>query len=659
MSAAAPDLFAGGEPDAPRDSDLDVAGLERRMAATWADRPGFLGWLMSVDHKSIARRYLVTAFVFLLLAGGLAMVMRLQLLQPEGRVLGPDLYNQFFTMHGTTMMFLFAVPVMEGVMIFLVPLMVGSRIIAFPRLNAFSYWLYLFGGVMLWAAFAMDVGPDVGWFAYPPLSGPEFGAGKRPDYWAQMITFTEISALAVAVEIVVTVLKLRAPGMSLDRMPIFVWAALVTSLMIICSMPSIVLASSFLLSDRLVGTHFYNYGEGGDLLLYQHLFWYFAHPEVYIIFLPGLGMLAQIIETFSRRPIFGYPAIVLALIGNGVLSFGLWVHHMFATGLPRLGNSFFTASSMAIAVPTGLTIFCWIATIASGAVRLTVPMLWVIAFFLIFIFGGLSGVMIASVPFDLQATDTYVIVSHIHLVLLGGAVAPLIGAAFYWFPKLTGRMLDERLGIAQFVLFVAGVLLSFGAMFVLGLAGMTRRIYTYPAGLGWDGLNALASVSSWVIGASFALFAFNILRAMARPATAPENPWNAPTLEWATASPPPTYNLPLVPRVGSRSPLWDDAYRLPVVTGLRTDRREVLVTTVADATPDLRDLAPDPSIWPLIAALATTGMFIGSIYTPWAVVWGAVPVGLALVAWLYPRRATDDLAAGRERTAPLAAEKPA
>ena len=650
--------FTGGEAG-PRDTGLEPAALERRLAATWGGPPGLLGWLMSVDHKSIGRRYLVTAFAFLILAGALAMVMRLQLLQPEGRVLGPDLYNQFFTMHGTVMMFLFAVPVMEGAMVYLVPLMVGTRIIAFPRLNAFSYWLYLFGGVMLWAAFLMNVGPDVGWFAYPPLSGPEYGPGKRADYWAQMITFTEISALAVAVELVVTILKLRAPGMSLDRMPVFVWASLVTSLMIILSMPAVVLSSTFLLSDRLVGTHFYNYAEGGDLLLFQHLYWYFAHPEVYIIFLPGIGMLAQIIETFSRRPVFGYPVIVLAIIGNGVLAFGLWVHHMFATGLPRLGDSFFTAASMAIAIPTGVTIFCWIATIASGAVRLAPPMLWSLAFFVLFVLGGLSGVMVASVPFDLQATDTYVIVSHIHFVLLGGAVAPLIGAAYYWFPKLTGRLLDERLGLIQLVLYVGGVLLAFGAMFALGLSGMTRRIYTYPAGMGWDGLNAAASVGSWLIGTSFALFAVNIARALARPAGAPANPWGAPTLEWATASPPPDHNFALVPAVESRSPLWQRCHgnALPVVTGLRTDRREVLVTTAVDAEPDLRDLAPEPSIWPLVTALATTALFVGSIYTPWAVAWGAPPVGLALVAWLWPRHRTAEARA--ERRAGQPKEEPA
>ena len=359
---------------------------------------------------------------------------------------GPTCYNMVFTMHGSNMMFLFAVPVMEAVAVYLVPLMVGTRNIAFPRLNAFSYWMYLGGGILLWTAFALDMGPDVGWFAYVPLSGPEYGAGKRADIWAQMITFTEVSALAVAVEIVVTVFKQRAPGMSLDRIPLFVWSMLVTSFIIILAMPAIMVASTSLILDRLVGTHFFNPAEGGDVLLWQHLFWFFGHPEVYIIFLPAVGMVSTIIATFSRRPVFGYLPLVLALIATGILAFGLWVHHMFATGLPRLGESFFTASSMAIAFPAGLQIFCWLATLWLGRPVLKVPLLFVLAFFVTFVIGGLTGVMVASVPFDTQVHDTYFVVAHFHYVLIGGAVFPLIGAIYYWFPKIIGRMMSERLG---------------------------------------------------------------------------------------------------------------------------------------------------------------------------------------------------------------------
>src|SRR4051812_25314505 len=382
---------------------------------------------------------MVTAFFFLCLAGLAAMLMRLQLARPDSRLVGPDLYNQLFTMHGTTMMFLFAVPVMEAFAVYLVPLMVGTRNIAFPRLNAFSYWVYLSGGIFLWVSFMLNIGPDAGWFAYVPLSGPEFAPGKRVDVWAQMITYTEVSALAVAVEIVVTVFKQRAPGMTLDRIPLFVWAMLVTAFCIIFAMPSVMIASTALILDRLVGTHFFNPAEGGDALLWQHLFWFFGHPEVYIIFLPATGMVSSILPAFTRRPVFGYTALVLALIAVGFLSFGLWVHHMFATGIPMLGAALFTASSMLIAVPNGIQIFCWLATIWTGQLVFKTPLLFVVAFIVTFVIGGLTGVMVASVPIDLQVHDTYFVVAHFHYVLIGGAVFPLVGAVYYWFPKIAGR----------------------------------------------------------------------------------------------------------------------------------------------------------------------------------------------------------------------------
>ena len=337
-----------------RDTDVERPLMERQLASVWSTPRGIFGALATVDHKIIGRRYIITAFVFLALGGILGMLIRLQLARPEARVLGPDRYDQVFTIHGANMMFLFAVPVMEAMGVYLVPLMVGTRNIAFPRLNAFSYWMYLAGGILLWAAFLLDMGPDIGWFAYVPLSGPQYGAGKRADMWAQMITFTEVAALAVAVEIVVTVFKQRAPGMSLDRIPLFVWSMLVTSFLVIGALPAIMVSSTSLILDRLVGTHFYNVAEGGDVLLWQHLFWFFGHPEVYIIFVPAVGMVSTIVATFARRPTFGYLPLVLAVIATGILAFGLWVHHMFTTGLPRLGESFFTASSMAIAVPNGI-----------------------------------------------------------------------------------------------------------------------------------------------------------------------------------------------------------------------------------------------------------------------------------------------------------------
>jgi cytochrome c oxidase subunit I+III len=364
-------------------------------------------------------------------AGILALLMRLQLARPESRFLGPDLYNQIFTMHGTTMMFLFAVPIMQGLGVYLIPLMVGTRNIAFARLVAFSYYLFLFGGIMLYAAFLLNIGPDVGWFSYVPLAGPEYGPGKRADFWAQMITFTELSSLSIAVALIVTIFQLRAPGMSLNRIPLFVWSILVMSMMVIFAMPSVMLASTMLLMDRLVGTHFFNPAEGGDALLWQHLFWFFGHPEVYIIFIPALGIVSSIIVTFSRRQIFGYTAIVLSLVSTAFMGFGLWVHHMFATDVPQLGQSFFTAASMMIAIPSGVQIFCWIATLWAGRPRLQTPLLFVIGFFFVFVLGGLTGVMLAAVPLDLQVHDTFFVVAHFHYVLIGGAVFPLFGGLYY------------------------------------------------------------------------------------------------------------------------------------------------------------------------------------------------------------------------------------
>ncbi len=612
-----------------------------RLERTWATPPGVWGWLSSVDHKQVGRRYIVTAFVFFLLAGLLALAMRMQLAGPEQTLLTPDRYNQIFTMHGTTMMFLFAVPVMEAFAIYLVPLMVGTRAIAFPRLNAFSYWVYLAGGVMLWVAFILNVGPDVGWFSYVPLAGPQFSPGKRTDFWAQMITFTEVAALAVAVEIIVTVFKQRAPGMSLNRIPLFVWGQLVTSFMVVFAMPAVMVSSSMLIMDRLIGTHFFNPAEGGDALLWQHLFWFFGHPEVYIIFLPATGFVSSILPTFARRPIFGYTALVLALVATGFLGFGLWVHHMFVTGLPHLGNSFYTAASMAIAVPSGIQIFCWLATLWDGRPRFATPLLFVIGFIVIFVLGGLSGVMLASVPIDSQVHDTYFVVAHFHYVLIGGAVFPLFGAVYYWFPKFTGRMLSERAGAWNFGLFFVGFNLAFFPMHILGLIGMPRRVYSYPAGLGWDELNLMATAGAVILAAGVLVFLGNVWHSLKHGLVADDNPWGAATLEWATASPPPSFNFVHIPVVTGSNPLWEEPDGPPVVGGLRVDQRELLLTSVVDAEPEVREPSPEPSIWPLLSAVAVTILFIGSIFTPWAVVWGSIPLAVGLIGWFWPKSAPN------------------
>ncbi|HEX2255958.1 MAG TPA: cbb3-type cytochrome c oxidase subunit I, partial [Afifellaceae bacterium] len=494
----------------------------------------------------------------------------------------------------------------------------------------------------IWVAFALNIGADTGWFSYVPLAGPEHSPGKRVDFWAQMVTFTEISALAVAVEIIVTTFKQRAPGMTLDRMPLFVWTQLVTSFVVLFAMPAVMVASSMLIMDRLIGTHFFNPAEGGDALLWQHLFWFFGHPEVYIIFLPATGFVSMIVVTFSRRPIFGYLPIVLALIATGFLSFGLWVHHMFTTGLPQLGASFFTASSMLIAVPTGIQIFCWIATLWGGRPVFATPLLFVIGFIVIFVIGGLTGVMLASVPIDLQVHDSYFVVAHFHYVLIGGAVFPLLGAVYYWFPKLTGRMMSETLGRWHFALAFIGFNLAFFPMHILGMQGMPRRVYTYVPETGWGDLNLLASAGAAVFVLSFLLFLVNVAASLRSGEIAGPNPWDAGTLEWATPSPPPPHNFDRIPFVTHREPLWSEREALPVVTGLPVDHRELVVTTVTHANPDLRESSPEPSIWPLLAALALGGTFIGAIFTPWAVLWGSLPIAVTLIGWFWPKGTKED-----------------
>jgi cytochrome c oxidase subunit I+III len=613
------------------------ARLRRELEATWYVPRGFVGWFKVVDHRTIGRRYIVTAFVFFLLAGVLAALMRIQLAMPENRFIGPDLYNQIFTVHGTAMMFLFAVPIMEAMGVYLVPLMVGARNIAFPRLNAFSYYVFLFGGVMLFTALLLNSGPDAGWFSYVPLAGPDYSPGKRADFWAQLITFTEVAALAVSVEIVATVFKLRAPGMTINRIPLFVWAMVVTAFMVIFAMPSVVTSSTLLLLDRLVGTHFYNPAEGGDALLWQHLFWFFGHPEVYIIFVPALGMISSIITTFTQRPVFGYNAMMLSVVATGFIGFAVWVHHMFATGLPQLGLAYFTAASMVISIPTGVQIFCWIASLWRGTPRFATPLLFVIGFFITFIIGGLSGVMLAVIPFDTQVHDTFFVVAHFHYVLIGGAVFPLIGGIYYWYPKMTGRLLSERLGRLNFWVLLIGFNVTFFPMHLLGIQGMPRRVYTYPAELGWGPLNMLSTAGAVLLIAGGALLIVNLVRSYVAGEVAGDNPWNADTLEWSTTSPPPVYNFLHIPIVEGQNALWDRSADRPVVVGIRSDCREVLVTGVMDAEPMHKTQFPEPTLWPFACAVVASAFFVGSIFTPWALPVAVVPLAITLIGWFWPK----------------------
>jgi cytochrome c oxidase subunit 1 len=631
--------------------------LERerqRLEETWRVPRGVVGWFMVADHRTIGIRYIVTAFVFFILAGILAALMRLQLAFPENGFLGPDRYNQIFTAHGLTMMFLFAVPVMEAMGVYLVPLMVGTRNIAFPRLNAFSYYMFLFGGILLFTALVTNTGPDTGWFSYVPLANSDYSPGKRVDVFNQLITYTELAALSVAVELVATIFKLRAPGMTLNRMPLFVWAMLVTSFMVIFAMPAVVSSSTFMLLDRVVGTHFYNPAEGGDAVLYQHLFWFFGHPEVYIIFLPALGMVSTIITTFTQRPTFGYIPLVVSLFTTAFVGFSVWVHHMFATGLPQLGLSFFTAASLIIVIPTAVQIFCWIAALWKGRPRFATPLLFVLGFLAIFVIGGLSGVTLASVPIDLQVHDTYYVVAHFHYVLIGGAVFPLLAGIYYWFPKMTGRMMSERLGVINFWTLFIGFNITFFPMHQLGLMGMPRRVYTYPEYMNWGVLNLVSSLGAVLLVAGGVLLLVNVTRSLRAGVLAGDNPWNADSLEWATSSPPPVYNFLEIPVVEGRHALWQRSVDPPVVTGIRSDKREVLVTDVMDADPTHKSQFPEPSIWPFLTAVVTAGILAGAIFTPWSVVYGAVPLFISLTGWFWPKRPPEE-----EIMEPLAPGDPA
>jgi cytochrome c oxidase subunit I+III len=620
----------------------------RKLATVWGQPPGFGGWLAQVNHRAIGVRYMVTSFVFFLIAGVEGLVMRLQLAQANLEVVGPETYNQLFTMHGTTMMFLFVVPFLEGLAIYVVPLMIGARDMAFPRLNAFGYWVFLISGVMLHWSFFTGTAPNSGWFNYVPLTGPGYSPGVNIDYWVTMVTFLEVAALVAAVELIVTIFKMRAPGMSLDRVPLFVWGVLVMSFMIIFAMPALVVASLMLALDRLAGAHFFNAAAGGDPLLWQHLFWFFGHPDVYIMLVPALGAISSIISASARRPVGGHRLLVISLVAIGFISFGLWVHHMYATGLPLMGLNFFVAASMMVTIPSGMQIFAWIATIWRGRLVMSTAFLFSVGFLVLFILGGITGVMVASAPFDWQAHDTFFVVGHFHYVLVGGVVFPIFASIYHWFPKITGRMLNERLGRWNFWLTFAGFNLVFFPMHILGLKGMPRRVYTYLPGLEWDGLNMLVTVGGFLMGLGVLLLVANVAACSLFGKPAGDNPWSADTLEWATSSPPPNYNFALPPVVSGRHPLWEE--RSPVaeddepalawrreLASAKGDRREVVITTLLDATPDHVLELPGPTVWPLWLALALTCAFLGAMVHPTLVVLGGVLTGVSLVGWHWPR----------------------
>ncbi|MBV9707337.1 MAG: cbb3-type cytochrome c oxidase subunit I, partial [Chloroflexi bacterium] len=478
-------------------------------------------------------------------------------------------YNAIFTMHGTTMIFLFVIPVLTGFGNYIVPLMIGARDMAFPRLNAFGYWVLLFGGIFIQSSFLFGAPPDGGWFLYAPLNLTNAGCtvhatactnGMNADFWALGVLMLGVSSIAGSVNFVVTILKLRAPGMSINRMPLFTWMVLVTSFLLLFALPSLTAAAGLLLLDRHAGTHFYQYAFGGDPLLWQHLFWSFGHPEVYILILPVFGMISEILPVFSHKPIFGYTFIAWSGVAIGFLSFTVWAHHMFAVGLPPIAQAFFATSTTLIAIPTAVKIFNWIATIFGGKISFKPPMLFALGFVAMFLIGGLNGAALAVVPFDYQVTDTYFVVAHLHYVLFGGTVFGVFAGTYYWFPKMTGKFLGERLGQVQFWLMLIGVNLTFFPMHILGLLGMPRRYYTYAGNLGWNELNLLASIGALTIGLAIMVFLYNVIVSLKNGQVAPDDPWDAFTLEWDTSSPPKKYNFLHIPVVRSRRPFYDKKY---------------------------------------------------------------------------------------------------
>ena len=521
-------------------------------------------WIVTVDHKRLGIMYIATSLFFFAVAGVLAALMRAQLAFPNGKVLPPEVFNRLFTVHGTTMVFLVGMPFFAGLANYLVPLMIGARDMAFPRLNAFGYWMFLFGGILLYFSYFAGEGlaghgtaPDVGWFAYAPLTERAFSRGTSTDYWILSIVISGIGSTASAINVIATIMSMRCKGMTLARMPLFVWLMLVVSAMVVMALPPLTAAQMMLLLDRYLGAHFFDTQAGGSAVLWQHFFWLFGHPEVYILMLPGFACASEIIPVFSRKPIFGRAAMIGATVAIGLLAVGVWAHHMFAVGLSSSSNIFFVASTMLVGVPTGIKIFNWLGTMYGGKLRFDTPMLFCVAFLFQFLIAGLTGVMMAAAPFDWQLTDSYFVVAHFHYVLLGGLLFTLFGAIYYWFPKATGRMLNEPLGKWHFWLLVVGFHMTFDTLHFAGILGMPRRIYTYAAGRGWEGLNLLASIGVIFQAVAVACLIWNIIRSLRQGAPAGNDPWDAWTLEWATTSPPPEYNFAVEPRVRSSRPLWD------------------------------------------------------------------------------------------------------
>jgi len=614
---------------------------EERLRKAWEPPTGWRYW-SAVNNTIVGVWYTALAFLFFLFAGVLALLIRVQLAVPENDFLTADAYNQIFTVHGSVMMFLFAIPVFESIAVIFLPQMLGARDLPFPRLSAFGFWCFLLGGVFLSGSLFFNAAPKGGWFMYPPLtSGYQPGTGA--DMWLLGFSFIEIAAIAAAVELIVGTLKCRPPGMRINLIPLYCWYVLVAAAMVLFAFPPLIAGSMLLELERAFGWPFFDPDGGGDPVLWQHLFWLFGHPEVYIIFLPSVAIIAMIVPTFARRPIVGYGWIVLAAVGTGFISFGLWVHHMFTTGLPGISLALFSAASEAVAIPTGVQIFCFIATIAAGKLVKSVPMLFCTGGLASFIIGGLTGVMVALASFDFQAHDSFFIVAHLHYVLIGGAVFPIVGGCYYFFPLLNGKKLSDRLGKVAFWLMFVGFNATFMPMHFTGLRGMPRRVFTYPEGLGFEWLNMLSTVGAFVLAAGIAVVTWDIVRPKKKVPVAPRNPWGAGTLEWMPKLPPENWGVRSIPEIDSRYPLWDQPNFLRDVDEGRfylpdaeEGKRETLVTTAIDAKPVQCLRLPGPSYVPLLAAVTLGGFFILGTFYLWvpAVISLVIGVGVILY-WLW------------------------
>jgi cytochrome c oxidase subunit I+III len=642
----------------PQSSGRD--GLER-LEAVWA-LPKRFAFVKEVNNTHLGVLYIATGFLFFLGAGVLSLLMRIQLAYPGLTFLDAGTYNQFFTMHGTVMMFLFAVPIVEAFGVLLLPALLGTRDMPFPRLSALGYWCYALGGMLVFASLFFNIAPDGGWFMYPPLTGPRYSPGINTDVWVLGLGFVEIAAVAAAVELIVGILKTRAPGMTLGRMPILAWYMLVTAGMIMIGMPAVIAADILLELERALGMPFYDATRGGDPLLWQHLFWLFGHPEVYIIFLPAAGMVSMILPSFARTKLVGYTWLALAAMAVGFLSFGLWVHHMFATGLPILSLAFFSAASSAIAIPMGIQVFAWIATLWDGKPVLRVPLLFILGFLFIFTVGGLTGVMVAAVPYDWQVHDTYFVVAHFHYVLIGGMVFPIFAALYYWTPLVTGRMLSERLGRWAFWLMFVGFNAAFFPMHITGLRGMPRRVYTFPDDVGWNWLNLISSVFSFVFAAGVLVFLVDFIRHRRSGPEAGYNPWEAPSLEWMSNGA--SYGFRSIMPIRSRYPVWEQEGLKEDEVGGRgflpdapTGEREALVTAPITGEPEQIIRLPGPGWNAFLAAVATAiALAAGTLGITAIALAAGIVAAAAYLYWLWsmdrlaPRGLAD---AGRGVALPL------